>query len=56
MKLPTMPALPFDQDDRRVIGMGVVVFCIALLVLTGAALVLGLSVRVFLLASGLSGG
>jgi hypothetical protein len=48
--------MPFDQDDRRVIGMGLVAFCVALLALVGAALVLGLSVRVFLLASGLSGG
>jgi hypothetical protein len=48
-----MPALPFDADDRRIIGMGLIGFCVALLMLVGAALVLGLAVRVFVLAAGL---
>lgn len=53
MKRPTMPALPFDADDRRIIGMGLVAFVVALFVLVGGALALGLSVRVFWLAAGL---
>lgn len=48
-----LPALPIDADDRRIIGMGLVGFAVALVVLVGAALALGLAVRVFWLAAGL---
>jgi len=48
-----MPALPFDADDRRIIGMGLVGFVVALLVIVGGALVLGLAVRTFFWAAGL---
>lgn len=51
MRLPTV----LDQQDRRVIGMALVIAVMVVLILVGGAGALGLALRVFLLASGLGG-
>lgn len=50
-----MPALPLDQQDRRLLGIAgvyVLAFVLAVLILAAA---LGTGVRVFLLTSGIGG-
>ena len=52
---PKLPALPFDQADRRIIGIGLVIallLALALVTIAGAA---GLAVRTFLWTSGIGG-
>ncbi len=51
MTRPKLPAIPLDQADRRVIGIGIILL-LSFLVL---AATLGLAVRVFLMTSGLGG-
>lgn len=57
MKRPRLPTLPavLDDKDRRVLGVGLSIAMIIMLVLIVGAAIVGLSVRVFLLASGIGG-
>lgn len=48
-----MPALPtIDADDRRIIGMGLVLMTAFLVLVLFVAFVVGAGVRVFTLAAG----
>lgn len=55
MKLPTLPALPLDTRDRQALASVVTLAGLCLILLLGGALALGVSVRLFLIASGLGG-